>query len=109
MMAQLEQLTVTDVARATGGALEGQGGTPLSGVSIDTRTIASGELFVAIAGPRFDGHDFVREAAAKGAAAALVHRPPAQAVPIPLVTVADTTAALGALAADVRARAGIPV
>jgi UDP-N-acetylmuramoyl-tripeptide--D-alanyl-D-alanine ligase len=64
---------------------------------------------VAIAGPRFDGHDFVAAAADKGAAAALVHRAPSAPVSIPLVTVADTTAALGALAADVRARARIPV
>jgi UDP-N-acetylmuramoyl-tripeptide--D-alanyl-D-alanine ligase len=108
-MAGVEQLTAGDVARATGGRLQGNATTALAGVSIDSRTIKPGELFVAVAGPRFDGHEFLAEAAGKGAAAALVHRAPASPVSIPVVTVGDTTAALGALAADVRARAGIPV
>ncbi|HET8645581.1 MAG TPA: UDP-N-acetylmuramoyl-tripeptide--D-alanyl-D-alanine ligase, partial [Vicinamibacteria bacterium] len=110
-MAALGQLTIGDVARATGGRA-GAGTDPaatLAGVSIDSRTLEPGQLFVAIAGPRFDGHEFVGEAAARGAAAALVHRAPSRPVSIPLITAADTTAALGALAADVRARAGVPV
>jgi UDP-N-acetylmuramoyl-tripeptide--D-alanyl-D-alanine ligase len=41
------------------------------GVSIDSRTTAPGELFVALQGPRFDGHDFVAQAFARGAAAAM--------------------------------------
>ncbi len=104
-------LTVTDVARASAGSLSAgaKGATPLAGVSIDSRTLKRGELFVAIVGPRFDGHEFVAEAAAGGAAAAVVHRAPAPPVSIPIVTVSDTTTALGALAADVRARAQVPV
>jgi UDP-N-acetylmuramoyl-tripeptide--D-alanyl-D-alanine ligase len=106
----MDALTTADVARATGAAPPaGLAALPLAGVSIDSRTIGPGELFVAIAGPRFDGHDFVAEAAQRGAAAALVHREPARPAPIPLIRVADTTAALGALAADVRLRARIPV
>jgi len=107
----VDQLTVADVARATRGALSpgAAAATPLSGVSIDSRTLEPGQLFVAIVGPRFDGHEFVAQAAAKGAAAALVHRAPPPPVGIPLVTVADTTAGLGALAADVRAHAQVPV
>lgn len=107
-MTGLAALTMDEVARATGGALEGAGGTALTGVSIDSRTIRAGELFVAISGPRFDGHDFVADAVAGGAAGVVVHRdlPPVGA---PLVRVADTTAALGALAAHVRAQADAPI
>jgi UDP-N-acetylmuramoyl-tripeptide--D-alanyl-D-alanine ligase len=110
-MSRLEQLTVADVAAATSGALSSGlvAGTALTGVSIDSRTIEPGQLFVAIVGPRFDGHAFVAEAAAKGAAAAVVQRALPQPVALPTVTVADTTAALGALAADWRERAPVPV
>ena len=45
-----------------------------TGVSIDSRSIAKGDLFVALAGPSFDGHDFVATALAAGASGALVHR-----------------------------------
>ncbi|HKW54786.1 MAG TPA: Mur ligase domain-containing protein, partial [Stellaceae bacterium] len=46
------------------------------GVSIDSRTVAPGDLFIALAGPKFDGHDFVAMALERGAAAALVARVP---------------------------------
>jgi UDP-N-acetylmuramoyl-tripeptide--D-alanyl-D-alanine ligase len=76
-----------------------------SGVSIDSRTVAAGDLFVALRGPRFDGHDFVGAALAKGAAAAVVDREiaglPAAA---PLLRVADTLVALNALGTAARAR-----
>jgi UDP-N-acetylmuramoyl-tripeptide--D-alanyl-D-alanine ligase len=62
----------------------------------DTRTIQPGALFVALRGDRFDGHDFVPDAAAHGAAAALVSRP-VQA-PIPQVIVSDTLTGLSAFA-----------
>ena len=57
--------TADDVAAATNGSFAS--GAPsadwqASGVSIDSRTCAAGDLFVAIAGPNFDGHDFVGEA-----------------------------------------------
>ena len=77
-----------------------------SGVSIDSRTLAPGDLFVAATGPNFDGHDFVADAAAKGAAGAIVARAPGR-VPadLPLVLVADTRAALIDLARAARQRA----
>ncbi len=68
------------------------------GVSIDSRKIAAGQLFVALAGPRFDGHDYLDEVAAKGAVAALVERE----VPgssLPQLLVADARLALGQLGA----------
>ncbi len=106
-------LTLAEVLAGTGGVLAAdpaRAGQPaLTGVSIDSRAIRSGELFVAIQGPRFDGHDFVAHAARRGAGAAVVHRevdaPPA----LPLVRVEDTTRALGALAHHVREKATAPV
>ncbi|MCY4472625.1 MAG: UDP-N-acetylmuramoyl-tripeptide--D-alanyl-D-alanine ligase [Kistimonas sp.] len=49
---------------------------PVGSVSIDSRTLMPGQLFVAVRGPRFDGHDYVQAAVARGAAAVLVSRPP---------------------------------
>jgi UDP-N-acetylmuramoyl-tripeptide--D-alanyl-D-alanine ligase len=108
-MARVGQLTMDRVAEATGGVVSGAGATAVQGVSIDSRSVRPGELFVAIAGPHFDGHDFVAQAAEKGAAGALVHRTPTPSAALPLVRAADTTAALGALAASVRAQAQVPV
>jgi UDP-N-acetylmuramoyl-tripeptide--D-alanyl-D-alanine ligase len=103
-------LRLDDVRDATRGRLvSGSPAEAFTGVSIDSRTVAAGELFVAIAGPRFDGHDFVGVAAAAGAAAALVHRD----VPIPegmaVLRVADTTVALADLARHVRLAADVRV
>jgi UDP-N-acetylmuramoyl-tripeptide--D-alanyl-D-alanine ligase len=96
-------MTLAAAAAATGARLEGAAApAAFAGVSIDSRTVAAGELFFAIAGPRFDGHDFVAEAAGRGAAAAVVHR--AVAAPgLPLLVVADTTRALTDLARQARA------
>ena len=58
-------------ARAIGGELRGQNAW-LLGVATDSRTIAAGELFVAIKGERYDGHDFVQQAFQRGAAAASI-------------------------------------
>lgn len=74
------------------------------GVSIDSRRCPAGSLFAAILGERFDGHDFLPEAANRGAVAALIcrHRadqPTDQSMGLPLLMVPDTIAALGALAA----------
>lgn len=76
-----------------------------SGVSIDSRTLERGDLFIALQGPNFDGHDFVAAAFDNGAAAALVSRRP-DTVPAnwPLLVVSDTMEALRALAAAARAR-----
>jgi UDP-N-acetylmuramoyl-tripeptide--D-alanyl-D-alanine ligase len=75
-------------------------GFAVSGVSIDTRSIRPGDLFVALAGVR-DGHDFVAEAFAKGAAGAMVSRPVAGG---PLLLVDDTLAGLTRLGEFSRAR-----
>ena len=76
-----------------------------TGVSIDSRTVQPGDLFVAITGPNFDGHDFVGAALEAGAAAAIVGRVPC-AIPTdaPLVVAGDSLNALRQLGAAARAR-----
>ncbi|MDP2086533.1 MAG: UDP-N-acetylmuramoyl-tripeptide--D-alanyl-D-alanine ligase [Gemmobacter sp.] len=79
------------------------------GVSIDTRTLRRGDLFVALTAAR-DGHDFVAQALEKGAAAALVSRIPDGVAPdAPLLVVPDVLAALEALGRAGRARTGARV
>lgn len=78
----------------------------LTGVSIDTRTIKPGNLFVALKGEQHDAHDFVIDAASKGAALALVSRP--VAIDLPQIIVDDTLTALGKLSAAWRKRFSIP-
>jgi UDP-N-acetylmuramoyl-tripeptide--D-alanyl-D-alanine ligase len=91
------------VAAATGG--EAGGGWVASGVSIDSRTLAPGDLFVALIGPSRDGHDHVAAALDKGAAAAVVSRVPDGVVdPTALVLVPDTLLALEGLGRAGRAR-----
>ena len=104
-------LTLDEVLTGTGGRLVSGAASAaaLAGVSIDSRTAGGGELFVAIQGPRFDGHDFLADAASRGATAALVHREVPSPEGMSVVRVDDTTRALGALAGHVRQQAAIPV
>jgi len=78
-------------------------------VGTDTRSLAPGDLFVAIKGERFDGHDFVEVAFERGAAAALVAADRASALAGNLISVPDSLAALGALAQHWRTRFAVPV
>jgi UDP-N-acetylmuramoyl-tripeptide--D-alanyl-D-alanine ligase len=76
-----------------------RGSTPVERITTDTRSIARGELFVALRGERFDGHDYLEAAAAAGAAGVVVtHALPLGALDIPVYQVRDTLVALGALA-----------
>ncbi|WP_243047874.1 UDP-N-acetylmuramoyl-tripeptide--D-alanyl-D-alanine ligase [Dyella sp. RRB7] len=79
----------------------------VTGVAIDTRKLRPGDLFVAIKGERVDGHDFLGEAMARGAVAALVTRKVDSALPQVLVN--DTALALGDLASAVRAQSDVRV
>jgi UDP-N-acetylmuramoyl-tripeptide--D-alanyl-D-alanine ligase len=112
------RFTGEELAAAAGGRWMGAlpaGGAV--GVSTDTRTLAPGALFVALRGERFDAHDYLAEAAAKGASAAVVceawvaRGPSGPATPpaLPLLAVADTLAALGRIARHHRRRFRIPV
>ena len=92
--------TASEAAAATGGAP--QGGWEASGVAIDSRTVSPGDLFIALAGQNHDGHCFVGQALAGGAAAAMVSRD--GRADAPLLQVSDTRAGLYALARAARAR-----
>ena len=94
--------TAREAAKATGG--EARGHWAATGVSIDTRTLEPGDLFVALKAER-DGHDFVAQALGKGAAAALVSRVPEDVPPdAPLLIVGDVLSGLTELGRAGRAR-----
>src|ERR1700719_3299016 len=95
--------TAADAAAATAGSSLTQWAA--TGVSIDTRSLAAGDLFVALHGPNHDGHDFVATALQRGAVAAMVDREiPQLPASSPLLRVADTLACLAALGAAGRNR-----
>jgi UDP-N-acetylmuramoyl-tripeptide--D-alanyl-D-alanine ligase len=98
--------TAAEAARATAGTVGGDW--YATGVSIDSRTLAPGELFVALEDAR-DGHDFVADALARDAAAAVVARVPEGVDPARLVVVDDTQEGLEALGAVARGRSGARV
>jgi len=91
-----------------GARLVGDGKTYIDRVHTDTRTLAAGDLFVALKGERFDANDFLTEAKASGAAAAIAHRG-LEAASLPGFEVPDTLAALGALATGWRAQFQLPL
>ncbi len=95
--------TKDSTCAATGGAC--QIDWSATGISIDSRTTQSGDLFVAIKGPRMDGHDFVEQAFSKGAVAALVdHRLVGIEKQFPVITVNNTKEALDKLGVAARKR-----
>jgi UDP-N-acetylmuramoyl-tripeptide--D-alanyl-D-alanine ligase len=103
----LKPLALSEVLLPLNGRLQG-GDCHFDGVSIDSRAIVAGQLFVALSGPRFDGHDYLNDVAGKGAVAALVERAVADS-DLPQIIVADTRVALGQLAALNRAAFDKPV
>ncbi|MFO1127985.1 MAG: UDP-N-acetylmuramoylalanyl-D-glutamyl-2,6-diaminopimelate--D-alanyl-D-alanine ligase [Rhodospirillales bacterium] len=102
-MSALPLWTYAEAAAATGGRCTAEW--LATGIGIDSRTTAPGDLFVALRGPNFDGHSFVADALRAGAVAAMVdHLPEAAAAEAPLLVVDDTLEALRALAAAARQR-----
>ncbi|KRE88792.1 UDP-N-acetylmuramoyl-tripeptide--D-alanyl-D-alanine ligase [Frateuria sp. Soil773] len=99
-------MRLAEIALWTRGRLLGAD-TAIGGVAIDTRKLQPGDLFVAIRGDRVDGHDYLADAAARGAAAALVTR--RMDTPLAQVLVNDTQLALGDLASAVRAQGDVRV
>jgi UDP-N-acetylmuramoyl-tripeptide--D-alanyl-D-alanine ligase len=111
------KLTLAEAAIGAGAVLEAPasvaqaGALVATGYSIDSRTVAPGELFFAVRGDRLDGHDFVVAAVERGAVAAVVSRArvatlPDAALAVPLLIAEDTLLALQALAAHVRRQWG---
>lgn len=97
---------LSEFAKACGGTLLGAD-RAFGSVSSDTRTIAAGDLFIALHGPRFNGNDFVAAAEAAGASAAVVDRPGSAG--IARILVADTQSALTRAAGEWRSRFDRPV
>jgi len=104
-------MDMREAARAAGGEARGTNAR-FAAVSSDTRTLAGGTLFVALRGERFDGHEYLAAAGARGAVAAMVERR-AQAAdsdaPLPLLIVEDTRLGLGRLAAYWRRKFTLPL
>ncbi|MCB1827174.1 MAG: UDP-N-acetylmuramoyl-tripeptide--D-alanyl-D-alanine ligase [Coxiellaceae bacterium] len=89
-------MKLSEVAKIIGADVEGAD-VEFSTVTIDTRELTAGQLFIAILGDNFDGHDFVSDAQKKGAVAAIVSSP--VETTLPCLIVSDTRKALGKLAA----------
>jgi UDP-N-acetylmuramoyl-tripeptide--D-alanyl-D-alanine ligase len=100
------QRQLHEFARLAGGTLHGAD-RPFAGVNSDTRQLAAGDLFVALRGPRFDGHEFLGAARAAGAVGALVDRQ--QELALPQIVVADTQQGLSQAAAGWRAQFDRPL
>lgn len=108
----MDPRSLSYVTAACGGIL--RGGPPevlVTRVTTDSRQAEAGDLFVALSGERFDGHQFVPEVARKGARAAIVECAKTPSVPVdcPLICVDDTRRALGQLAARYRSEFDLPV
>jgi UDP-N-acetylmuramoyl-tripeptide--D-alanyl-D-alanine ligase len=91
-----------------GGKLVGEGATEVLRVHSDTRTLQPGDLFVALKGERFDANDFLADAKARGAVAAIAHRGKLPAG-LPGIEVDDTKLSLGSLGAGWRAQFDLPL
>ncbi len=106
----MRTITLGEIKEVIGAELvQGDPGVQVDRVSIDTRTMTGGELFFALRGARFDGHDYVRQAVAAGAAGVVVHREVAVRREVPVLRVNDTLSALQDLARTNVQRCGLPV
>jgi UDP-N-acetylmuramoyl-tripeptide--D-alanyl-D-alanine ligase len=104
-MAERVLWTVDELLGITGGALRGSVTVPLTGVSIDSRSAAKGDIFAAIKGDRVDGHDYAHSALKAGAGLAIVSRPTEEmAASGPLLIVDDVLKALEKIGLAARAR-----
>jgi UDP-N-acetylmuramoyl-tripeptide--D-alanyl-D-alanine ligase len=100
---------IDDIVKATRGDLSmGDGSSICNGISIDSRAIEKGNLFVAIKGAHFDGHNFIDDALSKGAAAVLLQRESSFSSDLPCVQVDDAERSLGDIAAWWRSQFNVP-
>jgi len=106
------RMTVGEIETAAGATLvRGRPGSTVAGVSTDTRTLRREDLFVALKGESFDGHEFTAEAIAKGAAAVVVEQSKCAATypgDAAVLAVRDTLRALGDVASAYRSRFAMP-
>src|SRR5215212_8378848 len=112
MFTSMEPRTLQYIAQACAGdQLTGSPDSLVKRVSTDSRSVRSGDLFFALSGDKFDGHDFLREVMGKDAAAVVVNR---QRLPVPstgcgVIAVEDTRQALARLAAEYRHDFNLPM
>lgn len=105
----MQRLRCEEIICATKGSLvSGDIHTELTGISTDSRKINGGDLFIPIAGERFDGHDFIKAALELGAAAVLTHKDMEPAAGKVIIRVENTFKALGDIAAYYRQKFSIP-
>ena len=102
-------LTVDEIVRATGGETRCGSNVSFSGVSIDSRTILEGEVFFALKGERFDGHDYIERALLTGSGAVVDHFSESTRKDRTIVQVKDTLEALQDLAGHMRRKRDMPV
>jgi len=107
--------SIDQVIKAVGGILiSGASQNKVSGVSTDSRLVEKGNIFIALQGENFDGHDFVQKVAEKGAASVLLSNPSKVDLEkldkaVSVIKVSDTLQALGDLAHNYRQRFSLPV
>ncbi len=101
----MQTLLLNEIAKGIGASLTGDAA--VSGISIDSRTVNKGDLYIAIKGENFDGHDFARSAVENGAAAVMCHKE--IDVDCPVLMVEDTEKAFLALASWYRSKFTFPV
>ena len=102
-------LTADEIIEATGGELLSENSRTFSGVSIDSRAISDGEIFFAIEGERFDGHNFLDSALEKGSGAVVHSRPESFPEGKVIIYVNDTLRSLQDLAHFLRMKSNVPV
>ncbi len=107
----MDALALSEIAVMCGGSTPSlRPGVEVTRISKDTRTLEPGDLYLAIKGDRFDGNQYIGEAASKGAAAAIADDPSAAVPPgFPVIQVRDSVQALGSLAAAWRAQLPLKV
>lgn len=105
----MKALNAGTIAKMVKGRLEGSSEIIVNKISIDTRTLEKGSLFVAIRGERFDGHDYIGQAVSNGAALVMVREGTILPEKVPAIFVTDTQEALGKLAHEYRKLFEIPV
>jgi UDP-N-acetylmuramoyl-tripeptide--D-alanyl-D-alanine ligase len=102
-------LQLDDILKATGGKVLCSHSEEFTGLSIDSRTISSGEIFLALKGPHFDGHDFL-DGALRTGAGAIVEIPPAGATAgKTIVQTESSLSAIQNIARHLRNKSGVPV
>lgn len=106
----MEIINIDEIMQAVKGKLSGTSKKQyVTGVSIDSREIKKGDLFVAIKGTKVDGHSFIEEVVKKGATAVMVERMPDKAVGSYIIKVDNTLRRIGDLAAYYRKKFKLPV